>query len=148
MTLTLKAFARLGGRVRSRAKTLANRAKMRAYWRNVRAGVLPAPRRPQAPPSLEEIARLARPICLRFHLRRLDLFGSVARGAARRGSDIDLIATFEGTPGLELLRLRLAFEKAFGVPVDLLDSLSVDEMTNPYRRASINASRRLLYEKN
>jgi predicted nucleotidyltransferase len=146
--MTLKAFARLGGRSRSPAKTLANRIKMRAYWKSVRAGVLPAPRRSKAPPPLAEIARLAKPICLRFHLRRLDVFGSVARGKARRGSDVDLIATFGETPGLELLRLRQTFEKALGVPVDLLDSLSVEEMSNPYRRASINANRLTLYEKN
>ena len=43
--MDLSAFSRKGGRARSAAKTLANRAKMTAFWRQVRRGDRPPPRR-------------------------------------------------------------------------------------------------------
>ena len=39
--------------------------------------------------TVNEIRVTAEPICLRHRVRRLDLFGSFARGEAREGSDID-----------------------------------------------------------
>ena len=56
-------------------------------------------------------------------LRSLSLFGSVARGEAETGSDIDLAAEFEPTARMDLLQLtalerRLA--ELLGSPVDLL----------------------------
>jgi hypothetical protein len=36
----------------------------------------------------------------RFGVRSLSLFGSVARGEAKPGSDIDLLVELEGVPGL------------------------------------------------
>ena len=148
MTISLKTFARRGGQARSRAKTLANRAKMRAYWKSVRGGLLPAPRRPKSPPTIETIARAVKGLSPRYGVTKLELFGSVARGEARRGSDIDLIATFGGTPGLEFVEFHRKLEESLGRPVDLLDAQSVAEMTNPYRRAAINADRKVIYEKN
>jgi hypothetical protein len=43
--MKLSAFSRRGGQVKSVAKTAANRAKMSAFWRKVRRGELPPPRR-------------------------------------------------------------------------------------------------------
>lgn len=51
-------FARKGGLMRSPAKTAANRAKMAAFWRKVRAGEMPSPRRHRKFP--EEIRALAK----------------------------------------------------------------------------------------
>jgi uncharacterized protein len=56
-------------------------------------------------------------------LRSLSLFGSVARGEAETGSDIDLAAEFEPTARMDLLQLT-ALERRIAVllgsPVDLL----------------------------
>jgi len=45
-------------------------------------------------------------VCRRHHIRRLSLFGSTLKGAARPDSDVDLLVEFEPdrTPGL----LRMA----------------------------------------
>jgi len=45
-------------------------------------------------------------LCRRHHIRRLSLFGSMQRGAARPDSDIDLLVEFE--PGREPGFLALA----------------------------------------
>ncbi len=38
--------------------------------------------------------------CRRYGITRLEVFGSVARGEAHEGSDIDLLVTF--SPGIQL----------------------------------------------
>jgi predicted nucleotidyltransferase len=45
-------------------------------------------------------------LCRRHHIRRLSLFGSVLKGAARPDSDVDLLVEFE--PGHEPGLLALA----------------------------------------
>lgn len=76
---------------------------------------------------------------------RLEVFGSVARGDAHRGSDVDLIATFQENPGLRIVEIEEAMSKLLRVPVDLVAREAVDEMTNPFRRESINNDRRVIY---
>jgi uncharacterized protein len=41
-------------------------------------------------------------LCRRYHIRRLSLFGSVAKGTARPDSDVDFLVQFEpgAVPGL------------------------------------------------
>ena len=98
------------------------------------------------PMIAERSAELAE-LCRRFHVRRLDLFGSAAEGAfdpAR--SDLDFIVEFEpGTPLRALdayFGLKEAIEALLGRPVDLVMAGAV---ANPYLRASIERSRRTLY---
>jgi hypothetical protein len=138
-------FSRKGGRARSPAKTAANRAKAAAYWNAVRAGLLPAPRRTTLPPPPHEIARRLAPYCQLHGITRLEVFGSVARGQARRGSDVDLLATFAGNPGLDFFAMEAEMSALLGAPVHLLTRESVDEMSNPYRRESILADATLIY---
>jgi predicted nucleotidyltransferase len=83
-------------------------------------------------------------LCRRFHVRRLDLFGSAARGTdfdpAR--SDLDLLVAYEpakGPPALaDFLALREALEDLLGRKVDLAMESAI---RNPYLRASIDAAR-------
>jgi hypothetical protein len=86
-------------------------------------------------------------LCRRFHVRRLDVFGSAAAGGfdpAR--SDIDILVAF--APGSPLRALDAFFglkeglETLLGRPVDLLMQ---DAVENPYLRASIERQRKLLY---
>jgi len=140
-----RTFSRKGGEARSPAKTAANRAKAAAYWAEVRAGRRPAPRRPCSPPSVEEIARRLAPFCAQHGITRLDLFGSAARAEARRGSDVDLIATFQKHPGLRIVEIEEGMARLLNVPVDLLTREAVEQMTNPYRKASIARDRRTIY---
>ncbi len=83
-------------------------------------------------------------LCHRFHVRRLDLFGSAARGdgfdPAR--SDVDLLVEYElshAPPALaDFLGLRAALEALLGYRVDLAMASAI---RNPYLRASIEAAR-------
>ena len=139
------AFSRRGGRARSLAKTVANRAKAAAFWNAVRAGRRPAPRRLRVPPSPKAIADLLAAYCRQAGITRLEIFGSMARGEARRGSDVDLLATFADNPGLRFFTMEDDMAAILGVPVHLLSRVSVEEMTNPYRRKSILADAKVIY---
>jgi hypothetical protein len=56
-----------------------------------------------------------------FGVRSLSLFGSVARGEERPGSDIDILVEFERVGGLfEFVRLKNYLEKTLGQSVDLV----------------------------
>jgi predicted nucleotidyltransferase len=45
--------------------------------------------------TLEEIKRVAVPACRESKVKRLDLFGSLARGEGTTASDVDLLVEFE-----------------------------------------------------
>jgi predicted nucleotidyltransferase len=55
-------------------------------------------------------------LCRRYHVAKLELFGSRAKGTARPDSDVDLLVTFEEgqTPGLEFFGMALDLESLFG----------------------------------
>lgn len=138
-------FSKKGGRARSLAKTLANRAKATAYWQAVRSGARPAPRSRRVPPAPHEIADLLAAYCREVGIARLEAFGSTARGDARRGSDVDLLATFIRNPGLRFFAMEEEMAAILGVPVHLLTRDAVEQMSNPYRRESILADATEVY---
>jgi len=115
-----------------------------AYWSAVRAGERPAPRRKRIPP-LNTIGQMLSEYCRQSGIICLEAFGSAARGDATRNSDVDLIATFAGNPGLRFFTMEDEMAAILGVPVHLLTRDSVDNMANPYRRASILADARAIY---
>ncbi len=90
-----------------------------------------------------------RALCRRFHVRRLDLFGSAARGDFEPArSDVDFLVEFDrGHPEALSLRTYLGFKDALeallGYPVDLVEPAG---MRNPYLRASIETSREKVFE--
>lgn len=139
------AFSRKGGRARSEAKTIANRAKACAFWNAVRTGERPPPHRPRVPPTPEAIATLLADYCRQTGIMRLEVFGSLARGEARRGSDVDLLVTFTHTPGARFFTMEAEIAALLGAPVHVLTRDSVEQMTNPYRRESILADAREIY---
>jgi len=76
------------------------------------------------PPSLEELRRLA-PVLHGLMAAHggleLRVFGSVVRGSAGPGSDVDLLVDFPSSPSFEqYMDLKLALEDALRVPVDLV----------------------------
>ena len=73
------------------------------------------------------------------------MFGSVALGEARRGSDVDLLVTFEHPIGLRFFSLEQELFRNVGAPVDLITRESVERMTNHYPRDSILAHARQIY---
>ena len=101
---------------------------------------------PVVPPQPEEIARRLAPLCRAHGITRLEIFGSVARGDVRPGSDVDLIATLTKPLGFRFYGLGDDMEQALGVRVHLLTREQIDTMTNPYYRASILPDIRTIYD--
>lgn len=63
-----------------------------------------------------------------FGIKRLRVFGSVARGEAKPGSDVDLIADFDPVPSLfEWMDYKENLKNDLGLPVDLLTERSIDK---------------------
>jgi predicted nucleotidyltransferase len=82
-------------------------------------------------------------LCHRFHVRRLDVFGSAARETDfTPSSDVDLLVEFEpshGTPALrDFLGLREALSSLLGRDVDLTMATAI---RNPFLRTAIERSR-------
>jgi uncharacterized protein len=88
-----------------------------------------------------------RGLCRRFHVRRLDLFGSAARGDFDpEHSDVDFLVEFDRSapqhPFDAYFGLKEALEELLRRPVDLVEAGAV---RNPYLKASIERSRENVY---
>lgn len=87
-------------------------------------------------------------LCQRFGVRRLDVFGSAARGSDfdPSRSDLDFVVEFEPQEPASNYRsyfgLKEALEQLLGRPVDLVTESTI---RNPYLRASVEQGRKLLY---
>jgi hypothetical protein len=86
-------------------------------------------------------------LCRRAGARRLDVFGSAARGDFDPAtSDIDFLVEFDELPPKAYadayFTLRESLERLFGCPVDLVTAGSVE---NPYFRERIEAERKPVY---
>lgn len=85
--------------------------------------------------------------CRRFHVRRLDVFGSTARGDFDPAqSDFDFLVEFDrSAPEALSLKtffgLKAALEKPFGRSIDLVEPSA---MRNPYVKASVDRVRELV----
>ena len=86
--------------------------------------------------------------CRRFGVRRLEVFGSVARDDFDpANSDFDFIVSFrDKTPGTyadRYLDFATAIEKLLGRKIDLLTERCI---RNPYFRREVDAARRIVYD--
>lgn len=90
--------------------------------------------------SLAELRTLLGPFCEKHRIRRLEVFGSVARGEAVPGSDVDLLATLDETVPLstgELLDIAGEVEELVGRPVDFVLRRSLEASPNRFAREHI-----------
>jgi predicted nucleotidyltransferase len=97
------------------------------------------------PPLLQ--AKL-QPLCERYGVERLELFGSAARGEFDpTSSDLDFIVQMKGRrePGYarRFYEFAEAIEALYGRRVDLLTELMIK---NPYFKAEVEKERRVLLE--
>jgi uncharacterized protein len=88
-----------------------------------------------------------RDLCRRFGVRRLEVFGSAARGDFDPAkSDLDFLVEFEPLqPGAYVdafFGLKEGLEQLFGRTVDLVSAAAI---RNPYFRQSVEATKALLY---
>lgn len=88
-----------------------------------------------------------RALCLRYGVRRLDLFGSATSDRFDQAtSDLDFVAAFSDTrtPGYAFRYIDFAdaLEALLGRSVDVVTERSIK---SPYFRASVDASRQRIY---
>ncbi len=75
--------------------------------------------------------------------RRLEIFGSAARGDARPGSDVDLLVTLDDPARVstaELLEMAGEAEEVVGAPVDFVLRSSLEKSPNRFAREHILSS--------
>lgn len=98
-------------------------------------------------PVIEQHRSELESLCRRFHVRRLELFGSAARSDFDPAhSDFDFLVEFDRDESLRALDayfgLKEALEQLLGRRVDLVMPGAVE---NPYLKASIEKSRETVY---
>jgi len=113
-----------------------------------------AVRQPQAqyavganPGALAIPRRAVAVLCRRYGVKKLSLFGSAARGELTPESDVDLMVEFDPASKVtlwDLPKLQDEFSALFGGR--RVDLVPPEVMKNPFRRKSILADLRVLYE--
>ena len=86
-------------------------------------------------------------LCRKYRIRRLDVFGSAARGDFNEhSSDVDLLVEFDDMPHADradaYLGFLVAVEALLRRRVDLVE---LGAVRNPYLRRGIEESRELVY---
>jgi len=84
--------------------------------------------------------------CREFGVKRLDAFGSIARGESTDDSDLDLLVEFENPeqqPARRFFGLLHRIEDTFGCDVDLL---TLRSLRNPYFRKRVMKEKVALYQ--
>ncbi len=78
-----------------------------------------------------------------FGIKRIGVFGSVARKADRDQSDIDLVVEFERPIGLKFMSLAEYMEKLFGRKVDILTKDGIRNIR--VKRVSTDIKKNIIY---
>ncbi|MGB8217279.1 MAG: nucleotidyltransferase family protein [Candidatus Methanoperedens sp.] len=70
----------------------------------------------------------------RFGVKKIGIFGSVARGEAKEKSDVDVLVEFESTKKSfdNFMELCFFLEDLFGKKVDLITTSGLDKYIRPY----------------
>ena len=89
---------------------------------------------------LDLLARNKPTLVARFGVDRLALFGSTARDAARAGSDIDILVSFDGPATSErYFGAQFFLEDLLGRPVDLVTDKALRPELRPFvEREAVN----------
>ena len=95
---------------------------------------------------IDEIKKISDAACREFDVKRLDAFGSVAKGSSAPTSDLDLLVEFrdpEKRPAKRFFGLLHRLEDELGCRIDLL---TLDSLRNPYFRKRVLQERTPIYE--
>lgn len=72
-------------------------------------------------PTLERLKKQATPILKRYGVKKAAVFGSYARGEAKKSSDIDILVEFKGQKSLlDLVGLQYELEAKFDNKFDVI----------------------------
>jgi hypothetical protein len=88
----------------------------------------------------DELGRRLGPFCQKHHIRRLEVFGSAARGQADPRSDVDLLVTLDESAPVSaaaLLEMAGEAEELVGAPVDFVLRSSLEKSPNRFARDHI-----------
>ena len=100
------------------------------------------------PRSLAELRTLLRAFFEKHRIRRLDIFGSAARGLGTSDSDVDMLVTPDDSPPpstAELLEMAGEAEELVGAPVDFVLRPSLEKSPNRFAREHILATAVCVY---
>jgi len=96
--------------------------------------------------SLAALRERLRPFCAKYPIRRLDVFGSAARGEAGPQSDVDLLVTLSmPVSTAQLLEMAGEAEEVVGAPVDFVLRSSLEKSRNRMVREHILSTAVCLY---
>ena len=87
-----------------------------------------------------ELGRRLGPFCQKHRIRRLEIFGSAARGQAGPRSDVDLLVTLDDSAPISaaaLLEMAGEAEELVGAPVDFVLRSSLEKSPNRSARDHI-----------
>lgn len=90
--------------------------------------------------STDEIVERLRPFCRKHHIRRLEVFGSAARGQSGPDSDVDLLVTPDESLPVsagDLLEIAGEAEELVGARVDFVLRSSLEKSPNRFARDHI-----------
>lgn len=95
----------------------------------------------------DDAERLLPPLCRKFHVRRLDVFGSATSSRFDPAtSDLDFLVEFDDLSPTEYAEsyfgLRAALESLFGRGVDLVTEAA---LVNPFFRERVEVERQTLF---
>jgi uncharacterized protein len=92
---------------------------------------------------LEKAAEL----CRKWHISRLEVFGSAVRSDFGKSSDVDLLYTLrdDAQIGWDIVCVAEDFENLLGRPVDLVSRRAVENSPNWIRRRNILNSAKTIY---
>lgn len=83
--------------------------------------------------TLQLLSEHKKELAQRFGVVRLALFGSVARDAAKEGSDVDVLVAFDGpATSARYFGVQFYLEDLLGVPVDLVTEKALRPELRPY----------------
>ena len=94
--------------------------------------------------TIDEIKKRIRPVCEKYNVKELFLFGSYARGEATEDSDVDFrLISGRDIDLFKMVGLRLDLEEVLEKEVDLISKISEDSkiFKRHYERAAV-----LIYE--
>lgn len=83
--------------------------------------------------TVKQIAKVAVPILKKNDVVKAGIFGSYARGEAKKRSDVDMLIKQKGKKGLlDLINLQFLLEEKLNRKVDLLDYSAVNPLLKKY----------------
>ena len=95
--------------------------------------------------TIDEIKKRIRPVCEKYNVKELFLFGSYARGEATEDSDVDFrLVSGRDIDLFKMVGLRLDLEEVLEKEVDLISKISEDSkiFKRHYEREAV-----LIYER-